>query len=135
MIRSYFLGFTIAFLGLFLFQSCADGQQVAGSKQDLSAAEFKAVAESPDITLLDIRTSGEFASGAIAGAKNIDWYNGENFKSEVSKLNKDKPVYMYCASGNRSGSAIELLKAMGFKEVYHLQGGMGAWRRAGYPVK
>lgn len=133
--RKYILGIMMSLLALTALQSCADGQKVTSINQHLNAAEFKSKVENQHVVLLDIRTVEEFESGAISGAKNIDWYDSETFQSEVSKLDKNQPVYMYCASGNRSGQALELMNGMGFTQVYHLQGGIGAWRRAGYPLK
>lgn len=125
----------MSLLAVTALQSCADGQKVASTNQHMNAAEFKSMVENQQVVLLDIRTVEEFESGAISGAKNIDWYDSNAFQSEISKLDKNQPVYMYCASGNRSGQALELMNRMGFKKVYHLQGGIGAWRRAGYSLK
>lgn len=130
--RTNILGLFIAVLGLMTFNSCADGQQAKG--ENLSAAQFKEGIEKGNVTILDVRTAGEVASGYIEGAENIDWY-ATDFKERASKLDKTKPVYIYCAAGGRSSSAISTIKALGFKEVYDLEGGMGAWRKAGYPVK
>ncbi|MEZ5030799.1 MAG: rhodanese-like domain-containing protein [Saprospiraceae bacterium] len=51
----------------------------------------------------------------------------------LQRLPKDKPVFVYCRSGNRSGQAMDQMKKMGFREVYNLQGGIGAWSAAGLP--
>lgn len=97
--------------------------------KDVSAEEFKTLIESGKGTLVDVRTAGEYARGNINGAQNIDFY-GANFKEEISKLDKNEPVYVYCASGNRSGKAMRMMKDMGFKEIYNLTGGYGR-----YPFK
>jgi rhodanese-related sulfurtransferase len=130
--RTNILGIFIVMLGLLTFNSCAEGQPSKG--ENLSAAQFKESIEKGDVTILDVRTAGEVGSGYIDGAENIDWY-ASDFKERVAKLDKAKPVYIYCASGGRSSSALSTVKALGFKNVYHLEGGMGAWRKAGYPVK
>lgn len=118
-------------IGLMFFNSCAEAQQPATA--DLKAAEFKAAVDKKIGVLLDIRTADEVKSGYIAGAKNIDWYS-PNFKTEVAKLDKTKPLYIYCAAGGRSASARDLLLSLGFKEVHQLTGGIGAWKSAGYPL-
>ena len=94
--------------------------------KDVDADEFKSLFESGNGTLLDVRTAGEVANGAIEGSVNID-FNGPNFKEEVAKLDKSKPVYVYCAAGGRSGQAMNMMKDMGFSEVYNLVGGYGNW--------
>jgi len=94
--------------------------------KNVEAEEFKSLFESGNGTLLDVRTIGEVENGAIEGAVNID-FNGPSFKDELTKLDKSKPVYVYCASGGRSGKAMNMMKDMGFSEVYNLIGGYGNW--------
>ena len=62
------------------------------------------------------------------GAAQIDFYR-DDFREELAKLNVNTPVYVYCRSGNRSGQAAKMMKSMGFKTVYNLEGGIGAWAR------
>ena len=77
--------------------------------------------------LIDVRTPREFSNGFIEGAKNID-YNGDSFEKQMKKLDKTKPVLVYCAAGGRSENAAELLQEWGFKEVYDLEGGYNGWK-------
>lgn len=77
--------------------------------------------------LLDIRTPEELAeNGTIQGAVNVDYY-ADNFQEEMEKLDREVPVMLYCRSGGRSGQAASLLKELGFKQVYDMQGGYSAW--------
>ena len=94
--------------------------------KDVNADEFKSLFESGEGTLVDVRTPGEVAEGAIEGAVNID-FNSGNFEEEIAKLDKEAPVYVYCKSGGRSGKAKNMMKDMGFSEVYNLVGGYGNW--------
>lgn len=101
---------------------------------DVNVADFAAGLDATEnALLLDVRTDAEFASGHLNGAKQIDFYRAD-FEQELSKLDKDQPVYVYCRSGNRSGKAAKQMKAMGFKEVYNLEGGIGAWARRNQPI-
>ncbi len=72
--------------------------------------------------LIDVRTPGEFAGGAIAGARNIPV---DQISGRVAELNVGKVVVLYCRSGARSGSAMSTLRAAGV-EAYNL-GPMSAW--------
>lgn len=92
----------------------------------VSPDEFKEKMTLEGAQLIDVRTPGEVAGGMIEGATNID-FNGANFKEEMAKLDRDKPVLVYCRSGGRSGQTASMLKSMGFKEVYDLQGGYMGW--------
>jgi len=103
-----------------------DAETVSSIAKDVDADEFKTLFESGSGTLLDVRTLGEVEAGAIEGSVNID-FNGANFKDELAKLDKSKPVYVYCAAGGRSGQAMGIMKDMGFSEVYNLVGGYGNW--------
>ena len=67
-------------------------------------------------TIVDVRTSGEYASGHIKGSLNIPL---AALGSQMSKLKKDKPVITCCASGMRSSSAKAMLKSNGFTEVHN----------------
>lgn len=86
-----------------------------------------------DALVLDVREQGEFAAGHLAHARHIPVGQLKTRLGELDKW-KDKPVLVHCASGARSHGAAETLKAAGFKEVFNLRGGIGAWQQAGMPV-
>lgn len=102
--------------------------------QNISVAPFAEKVASGKGQLVDVRTQGEYAEGHIAGATNIDIYS-ETFKNEISNLDKNTPVYVYCRSGGRSGKAMSIMKDMGFVEVYNLEGGMNAWQSSNQAVE
>ena len=77
--------------------------------------------------ILDVRTPEEVEEGYIPGATNIDIYLGQDFLSELEKLDKSKNYYVYCRSGNRSGQACAIMNNAGFKNAYNLQGGFMNW--------
>ena len=92
----------------------------------VSQTEFKTLIKAGNGQLLDVRTPGEFNAGHIKNAENID-FTGSDFREKVAKLDREKPVLIYCHSGNRSGKASLILKELGFKEIYDLQGGYSNW--------
>ncbi len=96
--------------------------------------QFSALLAKGDALLLDVRTPGEVARGRIAGATNID-INDAAFESRIRKMQKNKPILVYCAVGSRSSAAVPLLLAAGFRHVVHLEGGIVGWSRAGLPVE
>ncbi|MFM9943837.1 MAG: rhodanese-like domain-containing protein [Bacteroidia bacterium] len=116
-----------------ILNSCTNGQNKSG-KTNLSATQFSAkIKEIPTAPLVDVRSAEEYSSGHIQGSKNINW-NGDNFESEIVKLDKTKPVFVYCQSGRRSASAADRMRSLGFKEVYELDGGISEWMQADLPV-
>ena len=83
------------------------------------------------VQLVDLRTPGEIQqTGKIAGALEID-FTSPDFQTQIGKLNKTKPVIVYCASGGRSPRAASQMLKMGFKKVYDYPGGMNDWKRRG----
>ena len=107
----------------FLFK----GQALPDQVQILDREDYKMAISKGKVQLVDVRTRGEFMSGHIKGASNIDFFQGSAFRAAFSKLKKDKPLYMYCQSGNRSQKAARMLVDMGFQEVYDLRGGYRIW--------
>ena len=104
------------------FSSCqsqnkGDNLQLLEPKEFL--AKFKAT---KDAQLLDVRTPEEVAEGALEGAQNINFYDAD-FKDKLSNLDINKPVFVYCRSGGRSGKCAQMCKDMGFKEIYDMKGG------------
>lgn len=88
----------------------------------LSPTEFKNQVENQNVQLVDVRTASEFKSGNIKSAKNIDFFS-KIFTEQFEKLDKEKPVYVYCRSGVRSRKAAKKLAKMGFTKIYDLDGG------------
>lgn len=100
----------------------------------VEATQFeKLIKEKKDIQLIDVRTENEFKAGHIKGAVNIDFYRSD-FKQAISKLDKTKPIAIYCAVGGRSGSTAKIASQLGFKEVYDLNGGISVWQKKGLQV-
>lgn len=114
--------------------SCSNGQestQATGVYEDVNVEQFSKHMEGAQ--LLDVRTPQEWSEGVIEGATMYNFYDAD-FKDRIAKLNKDVPVAVYCKSGGRSGQTGAMLRDMGFKEVYNLKGGIGAWNAAGKPT-
>ena len=89
-------------------------------------AEFAKAIETDGVQIVDARTANEYASGHIVGAINID-VNSEKFDTEVTKLDKKRPVAVYCRSGRRSKIAAERIAELGFKQITELDGGILSW--------
>ncbi len=78
--------------------------------------------------ILDVRTPKEFQEGYIPNATNINIYLGQQFVSELQKLDKSKNYYVYCRSGNRSRQTCAIMTQIGFGNAYNLEGGIIAWK-------
>jgi rhodanese-related sulfurtransferase len=105
---------------------------IAQEWKTVPAKDFQGYINSGRGQLLDVRSAREFDGGHIDGAMNID-YTGDNFRQNILKLDKTKPVYIYCYSGGRSSEAAKILTDNGY-QVVELAEGIKAWRDAQLPV-
>lgn len=97
----------------------------------LAPADFQAkLAEVENAQLIDVRTPMEIEQGYIPNAKAMN-FQDPSFKDQLATLDKSKPVFVYCAAGGRSGRAADMLKKMGFSEIYDLKGGFTQWNAQG----
>jgi len=81
--------------------------------------------------LIDVREMDEYAREHIPGSRLVplSGFNANDFDHE-----HDKIAVFHCSSGNRTEQAAAQLLSTSFKEVYHLDGGFQAWKKAGLPV-
>ncbi|AKD05295.1 rhodanese-like domain-containing protein [Pontibacter korlensis] len=125
--------FILVILAAILFSCTTTQPQGPVQVHSMSPDEFKEQRMSNKTVLLDVRTPGEFASGHLDGAIISDFRGGE-FAKDMANWDKDKVYYLYCASGNRSGQAAELMKQAGFKHIYNL-GAYKELKEAGLPTE
>jgi rhodanese-related sulfurtransferase len=89
--------------------------------------------DNPDFVILDVRTPGEFSAGRLENAINLDYYSN-TFTNDLENLNRNKVYLIYCRSGRRSGSALNIMKGLNFTEVYNMSGGIVRWKAEGLPI-
>lgn len=94
----------------------------------------KLLQENKKIIVLDVRTADEFAAGHIAGATNLDFHDA-GFEKKLAALDKKKSYLVHCAAGGRSAKSRDLMKKLQFESIYHLDGGLKAWEKAGKPIE
>lgn len=112
----------------FLLNSCSTSP---AENYNLAPVEFqKSLASTSGALLLDVRTPEELQSGYLKGALNFD-FKSPQFKILIEGLDKERPCFVYCASGIRSGKAAELMREAGFRKVYTMEGGLNAWKADG----
>ncbi|NER18748.1 rhodanese-like domain-containing protein [Spongiivirga citrea] len=91
---------------------------------------FEEVIQQEGIQLVDVRRTEEFKKGRIGNAQHIDFLQEASFLTKIEELDKNKPVYLYCHSGNRSNKAAHLLIEKGFKHVFDFSPGYKGWSAA-----
>lgn len=123
--------FYILLLFTAYFTSC---NSQSTSVKNLKPSEFEKGITQNDIQLVDVRTSEEYSEKRILNSKNIN-INAADFEKQMNRLDKSKPLYLYCLVGGRSGKAAEWAAKNGFKEVYNLEGGITAWMGEKKPIE
>ena len=124
LILAIVMGFS--FFGLF-------GQ--ANKFQTVDVNEFEKFIADTNIVLVDVRTAAEHAEGFIPGTQfNIDVLEDTYTKIATDNLPKDKPVALYCRSGNRSKNAARILAENGY-QVVELGTGYRGWVAAGKDIE
>ncbi len=89
------------------------------------------IGEKGELVILDVRTVSEYESRHLEGAINIPV---EVLSQHLSELNKNDELLVYCRSGNRSTTAVGILRENGYDRIYHMDGGIVAWGNAGFPT-
>lgn len=121
------LALVIGMIAFFEYQRAFSGVKI------ISAMEATRLQNDEDAVFVDIREDSEYKIGHIIGNLHIPMSNFAKRMVELDK-HKDKPVILYCTSGQRSGGAGGKLRKAGFNSVYTLQGGAVAWEKAGLPL-
>ncbi|MDQ1253391.1 MAG: hypothetical protein QG646_2558 [Euryarchaeota archaeon] len=144
----------VAILALFLLiasgiaGACVKSQYNAPNVyKNVTVGEAKKMLENEDLFLLDVRTPAEYNYAHIEGAtliplKNVPAHDPVNLSENkllAKKLNelpknKTTEILVYCLSGRRGADASQIIADAGYKEVYNMQDGIGAWVNASYPV-
>jgi len=112
------LGAAVAVIGILLFQPSANSGFRKIDSAGLTALQSKGA------QIIDVRTPGEYALAHIPGAINVPV---DQLQASAASWNRSASYVVYCASGARSAQASEIMKAMGFKNVADLSGGIAAW--------
>ena len=128
------------FIALFAFGlgfglSKMDAVAQSSKLPSVSAKQLaKKIDQGLEMTILDVRTHGELIEGTISNAKHLD-FKSDDFEQRLSSLDKSKTYFVYSNNGNRSARTVEMMRALGFSNVYNVKGGMAAWRDKGKPLK
>ncbi len=137
----------ISFLALLCLGLSAVGETTASGKESQAAssveplrnvelAEAKAWIEEhrgkEGYAVLDLRTLAEVAQGHIEGAEHLDFL-ADGFDQRLQELDRDRHYLIHCASGGRSGKALERMRELGFRNVLHMDAGFRGWLAAEYP--
>ena len=99
----------------------------------VDANTFASVVATPGITIIDVRTPGEFAQSHIDGAVNYN-VEGPDFAHQIMSLDPGGIYAVYCQSGNRSQVAVGQMTSIGVGSIFELESGITGWESTGSPV-
>jgi rhodanese-related sulfurtransferase len=117
---------------LITFSSC--NESTDSKITVITSEEMQSILQADNVQLIDVRSKEEYEKGFIAGAQNIDFFS-PTFVEDINKLDKEKPVYLYCNSGGRSAKCAEKMLEEGFIKIYDLDGGFSKWKHEGLEIK
>lgn len=108
-------------------------EYAAAQYREVNAQEAAGMIANVHPLILDVRTDREYASGHLKDAVLIPV---QDFQRRIGELSahKQRPVLIYCATGNRSTVAAKMLVDAGFVQVANLRRGIAEWNRAGLPT-
>jgi rhodanese-related sulfurtransferase len=97
---------------------------------ELSPPEAKELIDS-GAQLVDVRDEEEWDAGRIPGARHVPL---AEVRSEAAGLDRERPLVLYCRSGERSGMAADAFAASGW-DAHSIAGGLLAWSEQGLPLE
>lgn len=124
------ISIAIASGGMLIWPLIAGGM-TAGS---LNASGAVQLINREKAVVVDVCEPAEFAAGHVGGAKNVPLGELEAKLPGMVK-NKTLPLILVCASGARSGRAVNIAKKLGYEQAQSLAGGLKAWKEANLPLE
>ncbi len=116
-----------------LLSSLFSNQQKADF-ESMNVNDFETLLQQKSTQLIDVRTPEEYIDGHIAKSKNINVLDASFADQADKNLSKEKPVAVYCRSGQRSKKAATILAKKGYK-IYELNTGINGWIQANKPIE
>ena len=104
-----------------------------GGFKRINPAQLTGMINREDALVVDLRASGDFAKGHIAGARNVQMSQFDPENKQLAPA-RDLPVVLVCNVGQTAASAAKRLRKAGFTKVSVLEGGIQAWQGADLPL-
>ena len=124
---------SLAFVGVGVALIANELTRFTRGFKGVSPAELTRLINREDALVVDVSPLNDFEKGHIVGAKHVALSQFDPENKVLAKV-KDMPVAVVCRSGAQSEQAAKRLVKAGFKQVYSLEGGVGAWQQADLPL-
>ncbi len=126
------LGIIIAFSAILIYYTQPQSLDTEIDYGDITIEQAKLLIESkPSLIILDVRRQDEYDIGHIERAIIIPL---DELEDRLDELSKNDELLVYCRTGNRSSSAVTILKANEFTKIFNMKDGITGWIQAGYPT-
>ena len=126
------LGIIIAFSAILIYYAQPQSLDTEINYGDITIEQAKLLIESkPSLIILDVRGQDEYDIGHIERAIIIPL---DELEDRLDELSKNDELLVYCRTGNRSSSAVNILQSNGFTMIFHMKDGITGWIQAGYPT-
>lgn len=136
-IRISLLAFLFVLAAMAQSQNSSFGVLVKDAKtriKEINVDQYKEQSASQKVVLIDVREDNEWSAGHAAGALHLS--KGVIERDIESKVpDKDKKIVLYCGGGSRSALAADSLQKMGYTNVFSLDGGFSAYKKADLPTE
>ncbi|MFZ2540411.1 MAG: rhodanese-like domain-containing protein [Gallionella sp.] len=99
--------------------------------KNITVSELQTMLQQDSLRLFDVRTATKIAQGKIPKGESLPLHL---LPLRLNMMDKNATTFLYCQMGGRSGQATAFASANEFVEVYNLQGGITAWKHAGFPI-
>jgi rhodanese-related sulfurtransferase len=126
---------TAFFLGKVVIAKTNNSVKSSKEITTVTPEQFSQRLNSGQYILLDIRTLDEYNTGHIKGAKQIDYYQTQQFSDYLDSLDKNAKYLIYCRTGHRSSAALKIMQEKSFTNVIDLSGGITAWTAQSLPIE
>ena len=98
---------------------------------EMTVRELNQHKDDAELTILDVRSDGEYENGFIPGAKHV---YVPHLEEHLDELDKNREIVVYCTIGYRASIAASILQKHGFKKVSNVPGSWTAWKNVDLPV-
>ena len=102
--------------------------------QVVTAEEMQELSQLDDVQLIDFNAPAKQEEPLIENLQHID-YLSSSFKQDIEKIDKSKPVIVYCKSSKHSANCKEKMKEAGFVKIYDLDSTIAKWKYKGFEIK
>ena len=122
-----------SFAGLVLALIANELNMLTRRYRALTPAGLTQLINRENALLVDVSAQADYEAGHIVGSRHVAMSQFDPEQKDLAKV-RDLPVAVVCKTGQSSAEACKRLGKAGFKKVYWLEGGLGAWRSADLPL-